>query len=740
MPDPRITRSKTIEADRRTIVQNAKLAIRDVFDAIVELVTNADDAYQRIDAGGRIEIEVERRRGSPSLLKVRDFAAGMSAEVMEQNLSRLGGRVSGMETGLAVRGTNSRGAKDVAALGRVTFESITNDRRYHRAQISPMFEFLRYESTDTTAAARRHTGIHRGTGTLVTIEVHSNHQIPRHDNFVHLVSDLVPLRDILRDSRREISVRDLNKDREEVIAGPPYDGVERVSTRLAIPGFPDADAKLKILRSRKPFERDRERFRRGGIVVKSRHAIHEATLFDPGLESDPHALWFFGRLVCPYIDDLWNEFDDRFEEGLPPKRDNPLPILDPSRKSGLTRGHPFVDALYAEALKRLRPLVEEERRRRESERATIESKETRKRLDALEKAAVRFIEEYTEEEEEEEPSRDPNARITGSKFRERGFQLSPPFAQVVVGHSQRYSLSVRQDAFPEIEEGASVQIDCLTPEIVTDKKFVPLDPHSVQEGVLRATWLVKALEPTPATGIRMRVGPITAESTLEVLATEEARFRHVKALQFSRKRYSIRSGMTRKRIRLLAPLSSADSSGRLEVVSDNPNVEVLGEKQLKVREHLGIAICELTVRLNVQDAGKANLVARLDGEEAQCEIIPGTPAGAGIRIKLEDIDLGSQRYRWRSNELEIAARHPSLQRYLGSRQDNFPGQESQHFRVLIAEIVADAVCAQLLSNNSQQNPHEYEGADWDQYYAEFSRYMTRFLPTAHKLVLPSVER
>ncbi|HUF10161.1 MAG TPA: hypothetical protein VMO47_12615 [Rhodothermales bacterium] len=737
MPKPDVRLSKTIEADRRTIVQNAKLAIRDVFDAIVELVTNADDAYQRLDATGRIEIEVERRRGSPSLLKVRDFAAGMTAEMMEQRLSRLGGRVSGMETGLAVRGTNSRGAKDVAALGRVSFESITEDRRYHRGEISPMFEFIRYESTDSTVAARRNTGIHRGTGTLVTIEVHSNHQIPRHDNFVQLVSDLVPLRDVVRDSRREVIIRDLNKEREDVISGPHYDSVERVSTRLQIPGFPDADAKLKIFRSRRPFEREKERFRRGGIVVKSRHAIHEATLFDPGLESDPHAQWFHGRLVCPYIDDLWNEFDDRFEQGLDPKRDNPLPILDPSRKSGLTRGHPFVDALYAEALKRLRPLVEEERKRRESERATIESAETRKRLDALEKAAGRFMEEFSEEEEEEEPSRDPDARITGSKFRERGFQLSPPFAQVVAGHSQRYSLSVLQDAFPEIEEGATVQIDCLTSEITTDRKFVPLDPHSVQDGVLRATWLVKALEPTPATGIRVRVGPITAESTLEVLATEEARFRHVKALQFSRKRYSIRSGMRRKRIRLLAPASMAESSGTLDVVSDNPNVEVLGERRLKAREHLGIAGCDLTVRLNVEDAGKANLVARLDGEEARCEVVPGAPVGAGIRIKLEDIDLGSRRYRWRSNELEIAARHASLRRYLGSKQDNFPGQESQHFRVLMAEIVADAVCAQLLSNNIQQNPHEYEGADWDQYYAEFSRYMAKFLPAAHKLVLPS---
>ncbi len=117
--------------------------------------------------------------------------------------------------------------------------------------------------------------------------------------------------------------------------------------------------------------------------------------------------------------------------------------------------------------------------------------------------------------------------------------------------------------------------------------------------------------------------------------------------------------------------------------------------------------------------------------------MPVTPTGAGISIKIEDVDLGNQRYRWRKNELEIAARHPSLKRYLGAKVDGFPGQESPDFRVLVAEIVADAVCARLLGDNIQRRPYEYEGADWDLYYAEFSRYMTNFLPKAHKLVLPN---
>ena len=83
---------KDLEVDSRTIMQNAKLAVRDIYDAIVELVTNADDRYQVLHKRDRVEIEIRRHRGQPSLLIVRDFADGMTSETMQQKLSRIGGR------------------------------------------------------------------------------------------------------------------------------------------------------------------------------------------------------------------------------------------------------------------------------------------------------------------------------------------------------------------------------------------------------------------------------------------------------------------------------------------------------------------------------------------------------------------------------------------------------------------------------------------------------------------------
>jgi len=113
--------------------------------------------------------------------------------------------------------------------------------------------------------------------------------------------------------------------------------------------------------------------------------------------------------------------------------------------------------------------------------------------------------------------------------------------------------------------------------------------------------------------------------------------------------------------------------------------------------------------------------------------------GAPLKIRIEDIDLGNQRYRMRHNVIEIAGRHPSLRRYLGTAAEGFPGQNDAHFRVLVAEIVADAICADIVSRSADANPESYANADWDRYYAEYSEYMTRFLPVAHKIAIPIPE-
>ncbi|WP_420462737.1 hypothetical protein [Candidatus Palauibacter sp.] len=730
-------RRRPLEVASRRVVQDAKLAIRDVYDAIVELVTNSDDRYQILGEKGRVEIELGRRgKGQPSILRVRDFADGMTTEQMNRKLGRIGGRVSGMEVGKPVRGTNSRGAKDIAALGTVTFESIAGDGRMHTCRIFSNLEYEAEDSREILPEVRKRLGIGQGTGTVVTIEIERNHRIPKIDTLVPNVARLVRLRDIVWQERTRLVARGLKADGDRVVGLPRPAGRKRVSKTFAVPGYPGAKAKLVVFRARKRFSSERSRFRLGGILVKSRHAIHEATLFDRGLEWDPHAQWFFGRLTCEAIDDLWNEYDERQARGDPHPPENPVPILDPSRKTGLTPDHPFVEALYARALAMLRPLVEEERTREERERArSVESQKTRKRLDALEKAANQFMEDFSDEE----MSRDPKSRERGSQFQIRGYSLTPQYAQVVRGHSFKCWLTVRSEAFPEIGEGQPVRVRCLTDEIRADATGVPLARLEAQEGVLRATWSVKGLEETVATGLEASVGPIKAESTVAVLASEADRYSQVAGLQFERKSYRIRGG-SRRSIRLLAPVGLARAAGRefdLELSSDD--FRISGPRRLVLSTSLGIALCKLKVALLDDEAAPTKVTARLGEHEAETELRAAPAAGSGIVIKLEDVDHGALRYRWNRNVLEIGARHPSLKRYLGPKSEQYPEQDALHFRVLLAEVVAEALCARRLQGNIDANPRDFEGSSWDEYYRHYARMMSEFLPKAHGLMAPGAD-
>jgi hypothetical protein len=710
--------------------ENASMAVRNVYDALVELITNADDRYMILGSKkGKIGIEVERRRkGTPSIVRVRDFADGMTTEDMRSKLRRVGDRVSGMEGGKAVRGTHSRGAKDVAILGGVVFESIACDGQYHRCEITPQGMFRCQGPTgEDPDSHRSRLGIPKGTGTVVTMTVDPTHAIPQHVTLRQDLRQLVLLRDILASPEREVVLYDVSQDRRDVIKALVIEGNERVSERFKVPGNEDVEAKVIIMRAKERLEDQRPRFRVGGILVKSRHAIHEATLFAPELEHDPNAKYFYGRLTCEYIDILWNEYDERFLRRLTPTASNPCRILDPVRKEGLVRDHPFVQALFREALKRLRPLVEEERRHSESQQAKIESDETRRRLRGLEKAAAKFM---GENKEDQEAPRIPDDTVPDSAFERNGFSLNPPYAQIVRGQAVRFWLNVKQQAFPELSVGDLVEISCASQEISASVRFLSFEPHPSREGVLRCLWTVKGEKVTKATAVKARVGAIVSESAVEVLESEQAKFAHILGFQFSKKVYSFQVD-SRKAITLYAPFPGIVSAVTpVEISCSDPRFKIGGSRDLVPHPDLGVAVCKLGLSAR-QPGLRGQLTASIPGHKCEAEAVSLEPTGASIQIKIEDKSFGDQRYYWRGNVLEIGARHPSLRRYLGVAPE-FPGQEGKHFRVLLAEIVSEAVCWRIMNQRTTSRVEDYAGSDWDDYYSEYTKLLTGFLPIAHE--------
>ena len=113
MTDTRIGTQGDIEVDPRVVKEQAQQTVRSLLDAVVELVTNSDDSYRRMDlTGGKIKIKVRRLKGGKwSLLQIEDSAQGMSIETLIEAL-KYGTKSSGFSSGSSVRGLWGRGMKE----------------------------------------------------------------------------------------------------------------------------------------------------------------------------------------------------------------------------------------------------------------------------------------------------------------------------------------------------------------------------------------------------------------------------------------------------------------------------------------------------------------------------------------------------------------------------------------------------------------------------------------------------
>jgi hypothetical protein len=294
----------------------------------------------------------------------------------------------------------------------------------------------------------------------------------------------------------------------------------------------------------------------------------------------------------------------------------------------------------------------------------------------------------------------------------------------------RFWLNVKQVILPSLSVGDIVEISCVTDEVSASNRFGALEAHPNQEGVLRCVWMIKGERVTKATAVKAQVGPVVGESTVEVLSSEMDRYNHIKEFCFGQKRYAVHVG-SRKSVLLYAPFPSIVSSPTpVDLLCSDSHFKLVGARTITPRAEAGVAICKLA--LIGQEPGLTGVLnATIPGHRCECEIVSEDPLGSAITIMLEDVDLVNQRYRWRGTILQIAARHPSLKRYLGP-PPKFPGQEEEHFRVLLAEIVAEAVCARLIGKWERERPEDFSEVDWDAYYAEYSKLMTKFLPIAHE--------
>jgi hypothetical protein len=349
--------SRKLQYADRVALQQADQAIRkDVLRALVEIITNSNDSYSRLEQAGELvrgEIIIEiQRKHKNSVIRVRDYAEGMTDVRMDRVVGTYGEATSGLKEDKHVRGIWGRGLKDaIFGLGHGYVRSFQGDSFYSSSLLLkrgvPTFE-LESPILATTELRTKH-GIPEGNGTEVEIIVSRDDvKMPQFDNLRNYLQRHFELRPIMSDPARRIVMRNLtptNKIRHEYeLTYKSPRGEKVLDEQIDVAGFP-ATAHLEVFRSNIQLSTRGEEgdYADAGLLVISDSVVVSLTMLK--FEEDPYASYFYGSIQCDYLHELLK---------------NDEPVLTATR-DGINWAHPFAKALKAVVEDKIEPLVQAER-------------------------------------------------------------------------------------------------------------------------------------------------------------------------------------------------------------------------------------------------------------------------------------------------------------------------------------------------------------------------------------------
>jgi len=249
-----------IPIDARAYRYIRQTSVRNVQDGVVELITNSVDAYNKKISQNPVSldpaseplttkvIDIEIYNGKSVV--VRDYAIGLSGEDMVKCFLQVGNFTSHE----GARGYFSRGAKDISALGDVTFETIKNGA-YSACRITydAKASVLVMDETKNLDQRRQNTGI-KENGLLVTIDLNVIYNIIDDNQLIQVLRTHCSLRDILSDHTNNITIQFFNNgepkhEKTRLIYDYP-DSTLLLDITYTVPKYPDAIARFILNKSR----------------------------------------------------------------------------------------------------------------------------------------------------------------------------------------------------------------------------------------------------------------------------------------------------------------------------------------------------------------------------------------------------------------------------------------------------------------------------------------------------------
>ena len=321
---------KNLELDYRMYQYLRNNAITNLYDAMVELITNCIDAYRNISDEKIIDIYFNHNNRQ---LTIIDQAIGLEASVMEKAFLTVGTYLSDDTS----RGHFSRGAKDISAIAEVTFTAIKDGKLSQCKILSNGTGAMLITNKDVTDEDREQykiitNGLNVHLDLITTLDLSIDWD---------KLSCHYALRDIFNSNEVKINLHSNNLI-QQINYNYPSNLEKIVSVEYQVPYY-NVPAKFVVYLDRNNSLKldDNQRFSENGFLIKSFNTIYEnSTLNNRFISRHPKFHMLIGTLECDYLNTLLKDYENNG-----PSERNPIPIIDTSRLAGLNRNHPFTKHL-----------------------------------------------------------------------------------------------------------------------------------------------------------------------------------------------------------------------------------------------------------------------------------------------------------------------------------------------------------------------------------------------------------
>tara|TARA_B100001057_G_scaffold248305_1_gene248563 strand:+ start:1140 stop:3431 length:2292 start_codon:yes stop_codon:yes gene_type:complete len=725
MKKTRIPEWKDVEGSKRISQQTMLKSITSLTQALVELITNVDDAYERFNSPNkkyRGNCAVFYDRGGetrPTTIKVSDRAAGMDSEKLYSVLKKHGDKVKSEG---ASRGFFARGLLDTSSIADVFIQTVKN-KKITTAQIK--HQTMQYKIIDKDVALNqvnktlaknidgfdyfKNKKLRDGTEIILKIPPKIIN-IPQVKSLVNNLKTQYQLRNILSDDKNtefkntlDLTLFDKKKEKYPIsFTSPKAELVQEKIINLEPREGKKVKAVFKLFKTKNPMDELSQEYRHYGILVQGIKAIYENSFLEESLDNESILKSYYGVLKCDYIDELAHEWENKRAKDQKYSSDNRIPIHDQERRKGLSKDHPFIkNHLFKEPIKILNEIVIKHRKEVGSDITDKEDLEQqKKKFDILHQE----LKDYE--------------NLNGKKLPYGKWLVFPKALKIKEGETSSFRVYTNLSEI-DIKDEVEIKFPDKYKNFVLPKQLKSkFKINPLREEQCYATFEIEGLKECDYFDINlMYKNSLKTQIRVSVYLEKNREFK--KPLEFEKDTYFVKENANKRTV-VYAQYPDFIDEKEIKLDISNSNQKALGcqsKVTLKYVEGTNFLKGEIKVRgIKLQDSSiisvshdpytaSANVHVKKDKDEQGTEYKP---------IYVTHFLGKNIRAAWspkKENILEITTDHPLVRYYLGAKEPingKFPNFKTPQWKMFFNEILAQAFAEKMVSMNCAQKPESYE--------------------------------